>query len=173
MSTANAHRSRRELLNTLADGLDSGRYDGVLAVADSSDILTLADRMLAGLPTKHPLDATIGPFYDTAGLVSWLEISRQAIHKQIKNRHLLAMKSSDGVVLYPAFQFDTSGQALPNLQNVLELIDPQNTDSWGSALWLVTPATALDGASPAVALRSGSAHAVLALAARINAAESA
>lgn len=169
-----AAQTRHKLLQTLAERLDSGRYDAALAVApDTSAIDDLADRILAGLPTTHPLDGIVGPFYDTAGLTTWLDVSRQAIHKQVIRRRILGLKTADDVMLYPAFQFDVFGAPLPSLRDVLDLLDPQDADPWGSAVWLATPATELHGTTPAQCLRAGQLDAVLAVASRINQAEQA
>src|SRR5687767_13507488 len=46
---------------------------------DLGDVEDLAERMMAALPSVHPLDQPLGPFYDTSGLISWLGISRQAL----------------------------------------------------------------------------------------------
>lgn len=159
--------ARTTLLETLAESIDSGEYDAALETTKTWQLDELAKRMLSALPTRHPLDSQVGPFYDTAGITQWLGVTRQAIHKQIKSRRILGLKTTDDVILYPTFQFDNIGNALPGLREVLDLIDPHDTDEWSSALWLNTTARALGGDSPATRMQTGDLGSVLAIAQRI------
>src|SRR5687768_2454505 len=68
---------------------------------DLTDVDDLADRMLAALPTVHPLDQPLGPFYDTTGLVAWLGISRQALFDRVRRGTALACRTVDGHLVYP------------------------------------------------------------------------
>lgn len=59
------------------------------------DVEELAERMVAALPTVHPLDEPLAPFYDTAGLVAWLGISRQALFDRVRRGTVLAARTSE------------------------------------------------------------------------------
>lgn len=148
------------LLRALTDRIRLGEADA--ALTDTADVDALAERMLAALPTvKHEADALIGPFYDTASLANWRGVTRQAIHKATQKRDLIGLKIGDGTRVFPAFQFGRSGQPLPHLRQVLDLIDRDGIDPWGSALWLNTVADEFGGTTAADALRDGRIEPVL------------
>ena len=111
-------------------------------------------------------DAKVGPFYDTAGLATLRGVTRQAIHAQMKKRHILGVKTGDGDLLFPVFQFGPSGEPLPQLREVLSTLDPGDVDGWGSALWLNTPVTRFAGRTAVELLRAGDVAPVLAAADR-------
>lgn len=153
------------LLAALRDRLVLGRLDG--ALGSGADVELLADRMIAALPTvKHEADALIGPFYDTPTLAAWRGVTRQALSKAAAKRDLIGLKIGDGSLVFPSFQFGVSGAPLPNLRQVLALIDPDRIDPWGSALWLNTAADEFGGTTAAQALRDGRDEQVLAAARR-------
>ena len=110
-------------------------------------------------------DAKGGPFYDAAGLATLRGVTRQAIHAQMKKRHILGVKTGDGDTLFPAFQFGPRGEPLPQLREVLSALVPGDVDGWGSALWLNTPVTRFSGRTAVELLRAGDVSPVLAAAA--------
>ena len=142
------------LLAAIQDRLRGGRYDD--AIAAVGDVDALADRMVAALPAvKHEADELIGPFYDASSLASWRGVTRQAISKASTKGDLLGLKIGDGSRIFPSFQFGPSGSPLPRLREVLDLLDPDRIDPWGSALWLNTVADEFGGTTAAQALRGG------------------
>lgn len=156
--------SAAALLDAVRRRLVAGRDDGAL---DAVDVELLADRMVAALPAvKHEADALIGPFYDTPTLAAWRGVTRQALSKATAKRDLIGLKIGDGSLVFPSFQFGVSGAPLPNLRQVLALIDPDRIDPWGSALWLNTEADEFGGTTAAQALRDGRGEQVLAAARR-------
>lgn len=153
------------LLTALRSRLALDRVDG--ALDSGADIEVLADRMVAALPSgKHEADALLGPFYDTPTLAAWRGVTRQALSKATAKRDLIGLKIGDGSLVFPSFQFGLTGTPLPNLRQVLALIDPDRIDPWGSALWLNTPSDAFGGTTAAEALRDGRDEQVLAAARR-------
>jgi hypothetical protein len=153
------------LVEAITDLVRQGRADG--ALSDSADVDALAERMLAALPAvKHEADALIGPFYDTTSLATWRGVTRQAIHKASQKRDLLGLKIGDGTRIFPSFQFGASGTPLPHLREVLDLLDRDGIDPWGSALWLNTVADEFGGTTAAQALRDGRVQPVLTAARR-------
>lgn len=142
------------LLAAIQDRLRDGRYDDALAAA--GDVDALADRMLAALPAvKHEADELIGPFYDASSLARWRGVTRQAISKASAKGDLLGLKIGDGSRIFPSFQFGPSSSPLPRLRDVIDLLDPDRIDPWGSALWLNTVADEFGGTTAAQALRAG------------------
>lgn len=157
--------TERALIEALRGRILSGRVDG--ALESGADVELLADRMVAALPAvKHEADALIGPFYDTPTLAAWRGVTRQALSKAVAKRDLIGLKIGDGSLVFPSFQFGVSGAPLPNLRQVLALVDPDRIDPWGSALWLNTEADEFGGTTAAQALRDGRDEQVLAAARR-------
>jgi hypothetical protein len=106
----------------------------------------VADSVVAALPARsHPYDLSLGPFYDTAGLTRWLDVSRQALADRVRRGSLLACRTADGHLVYPAFQFDGRGAIRRGLLPVLKAFTGQ--DGWAIASWIVTSTEALDGHS--------------------------
>jgi hypothetical protein len=106
----------------------------------------VADQVAAALPaTRHAYDLELGPFYDTAGLTRWLGVSRQALADRVRRGSLLACRTQDGHLVYPAFQFDGSGAIRRGLAPVLKVF--AGYDGWLVATWLVTASDVLDGSS--------------------------
>ncbi|MCS5520756.1 hypothetical protein [Curtobacterium flaccumfaciens] len=124
----------------------------------------VVERMLASIPGANVLDDRVGPFYDTAGLKAWFDISKQTLDQQARAGSVLCLLSADGFRLYPSFQFDARGTRLPRLREVLAGLDPEQVDTWGDAVWLNAPADELDGLTPAAALRTDRADEVVELA---------
>jgi hypothetical protein len=116
----------------------------------------LAQRMLAAVPAPSRWDDLLGPFYDTRGVTRLLGgVSRQAVADRRGRRTLLGLKTADGVLVYPAFQFDDHNEVLPGLAAVLQSFDPEAVDDWTVAGWLVAKQRALDAATVVEWLRGG------------------
>ncbi|MDG5481992.1 hypothetical protein [Mycolicibacterium gadium] len=105
----------------------------------------IAASMVAVLPASHPFDDVIGPFYDTAGLTRWLDISRQALHQRVKAATVLGCPLDDGTLVYPVWQFLNNGASVPGLAEVLKALHAGTDDPWQIALWLSAPNEDLDG----------------------------
>ncbi|MCS5521472.1 antitoxin VbhA family protein [Curtobacterium flaccumfaciens] len=150
----------RELGRRVAEGRMTG--DEAVAFIDallpSGVVATQAESQVA------TLDERTGPFFDAASLPGLLQGSAAALTASVQDGDVLAVVSAEGLLLYPAFQFDETGQPLPRLREVLAQLDPARTDPWGDAVWLNAPDDELDGMSPAAALRDGRADDVIRLA---------
>ena len=105
---------------------------------DLGDVEAIADRMVAALPTVHPLDQPLGPFYDTAGLVAWLGISRQALFDRVRRGTVLACRTADGHLLYPSLQFGRNGAVRPGVQEAVGAFVRKGADGWSIGAWLTT-----------------------------------
>jgi hypothetical protein len=114
---------------------------------DLGSVDELADRMLAALPTVHPFDEPLGPFYDTTGLVAWLGISRQALFDRVRRGTVLACRTSDGHLLYPSLQFGRAGQVRPGVQEAVGAFTRRDVDGWTIGTWLTTPTAVFEGHS--------------------------
>ena len=116
----------------------------------------IATAMVAALPLGHAFDVISGPFYDTAGLVAWLGITRQALHQRVRSRSVLACPLADGGRVYPTWQFLDNGATIPALADVLGALADWDADEWMVALWMRAPNDDLGGLQPSEWLRQGS-----------------
>ena len=106
----------------------------------------VAARAAAAVPhAPHAYDLAFGPFYDTTGLTRWLGISRQALSDRVRRGSILACRTEDGHLVYPAFQFGREGSVRPELVDTLRAF--AGHDGWAVAAWLTTPTDALEGQS--------------------------
>lgn len=111
------------------------------------DLDDLAARMVAALPTVHPYDTALGPFYDTGGLGQWLGVSRQALADRVRRGTLLACRTADGHLLYPLFQFGRTGEVRPGIVDAIGVLGRAGADGWAIGTWLTTPSEAFGGES--------------------------
>ncbi len=117
-------------------------------VTTLGDPEVLADRMVATLPVAaHPFDVELGPFYDTTGLSRWWGVSRQALADRVRRGTLLACRTADGHLVYPAFQFARDGAVRPGIAEAVAVFARQGVDGWTAAVWLTTASPAFDGDS--------------------------
>jgi hypothetical protein len=73
--------------------------------------------------------AELGPFYSTAGIARVLGgVSRQAVDERRRRRTILALRTADGVWVYPAFQLDERNRVVRGLAEVLDRFRPQTPD---------------------------------------------
>ncbi|HEX4955960.1 MAG TPA: hypothetical protein VF017_21435 [Thermoanaerobaculia bacterium] len=116
----------------------------------------LAARMVDTLPSPSPWNDQIGPFYSAQQIGRVLGgISRQAVAERRARRTLLALRTADGVLVYPTFQFDEHHRVLPGLAEVLQTLAASGVDDWTLAGWLCSPLSSLDRRTPVEWLRRG------------------
>lgn len=111
--------------------------------------------------------AAVGPFLDEAGTRGRTGLSSSELGALIVSNDILAVTSSDGVVLVPSFQFGLHGELLPGLRSVTALLRPVCDDNWDLALWLLAPSVDFVGGRSAVELlRDGEVEQVFTIAQR-------
>jgi hypothetical protein len=118
----------------------------------------LAARVVAAAPLEpSPLEELTGPFYDTAGLRHWLDVTRQALLDRVKAHTLLGMQTGGRTWVYPAWQFLSTGngQTIPHLTEVLRALAAGIDDPWTWALWLQAPDEDLEGMTSVAWLDAG------------------
>jgi hypothetical protein len=129
----------------------------------------LAERALAAqAPDASPWDELIGPFQRTDGVQARLGITRQAVAAKAARRRLLRVFTSDGVALFPVWQFD-GGRVTDGLAEVLALFPEDAVDGWTLAGWLCTEDPELE-AVPMELIRAGEGEVVRLVARRAAAA---
>ena len=151
------------LINEITQHVREGLEERLSAYADQGRPLEkignpqeLARRMLAVVPVPSRWDDLLGPFYSTRQITDLLGgVSRQAVADRRERRTLLGLKTSDGVVVFPTFQFNDRREVLAGLPEVLQCFRGADVDDWTLAGWLVSPLPALQGQSVIQWLRSG------------------
>ncbi|MHB1446100.1 MAG: hypothetical protein ACYCTI_13175 [Acidimicrobiales bacterium] len=129
----------------------------------------LAERALAAqAPEASPWDELIGPFQRTNGVQARLGITRQAVAAKAARRRLLRVFTSDGVALFPVWQFDGSRVA-DGLAVVMALFPEDEVDGWTLGGWLRTQDAELE-AVPMDLIRAGEGDVVRLVARRAAAA---
>lgn len=125
---------------------------------DPRDVLGEADqvaqRMLSAVPVPHLWDTQIGPFYDTAGVIRLLGISKQAVADRVRRRTILSGTTRQGRVVYPVFQFH-GRRLVDGISEVASRFRGTPVDNWAICAWFTTPAADLDGSAPARWLLDG------------------
>jgi hypothetical protein len=123
----------------------------------------LAERALTGqVPLPSPWDELVGPFFRSEGVQARQGISRQAVAAKAARRRLLRVFTSDGVALFPTWQFD-GPQIIAGLAEVLALFPEEAVDGWTVAAWLRTVDAELGGV-PLDLLREGEGRRVVTVA---------
>ncbi|KQX66492.1 hypothetical protein [Angustibacter sp. Root456] len=146
-----AEQFHHDLLDALHDAVEARlrtveRRGG--DIAQLGDPHELAERMAATLPVAaHPFDVELGPFYDTTGLSRWWGVSRQALADRVRRGTLLACRTFDGHLVYPAFQFARDGAVRPGIAEAVAVFSRAGVDGWTAAIWLTTASAAFDGDS--------------------------
>lgn len=120
-------------------------------VPAADDVAQLV-RDLLPAPPGNPMASAIGRFYRSDAVMELLGLnSKQALASRRQSGAVLAAKTADGTLAYPAFQFDVAGRRVdPTLAPVIREL--REVDGWTTALWLVTANPDLDGRSPREAL---------------------
>jgi hypothetical protein len=77
-----------------------------------------------------------GPFYDAAGVLAWLGVTRGELDKRRVDGTILVCSTAEGQDIFPAWQFQADGTLLPGLREVLEALAGGTSDGWTWALWL-------------------------------------
>jgi hypothetical protein len=108
------------------------------------------------VPEPSRWDDLLGPFYTTGQVGKLLGgVSRQAVADRRERRTLLGLKTADGVIVYPAFQFGERNEVIPGLPEVLQCFRDGSLADWTLAGWLVSPSRALESRSAVEWLRLG------------------
>jgi hypothetical protein len=152
---AYVNRVSSRVSEELARRVDTLRRNGHEA-ADLGDPDELASRMLAAVPAPSPW-RDLGPFYSTSGLARVLGgVTRQAIEERRRRRTILALRTADGVWVYPAFQLDERNRVVRGLPQVLDRFQPRTADDeWMVAAFVAAPQPGLDDRSIVEHLQAG------------------
>lgn len=153
----------RELARTnvgeVVDTYLSRLYDQGKSIDDVGGVDAVVGAVEAALPRVNRLAERAGTVYTTAQLQQLLPgvhapaIRDQAIYNRTQSRRLIAAKTSDGRIVYPAFQFVVRPGRLQVRNDVIELwkllpASEQRIDAWTLIAWLNGPRKDLEGQTP-------------------------
>jgi hypothetical protein len=115
----------------------AGRGDAEFA--SLGDPVEVAERVAALVPSPHPM-SQLGPFYTTRAVRTWLGITRQALDQRVRDRKVLGCPTANGGQrVYPTWQFTSTGDTIPHLREVLDVLAAGIADPWTWTTWLATP----------------------------------
>jgi hypothetical protein len=149
-------RTVGEHVRKALEGLDEAWRAQGRSLAELGTPEELAGKMLALVPEPSPWDAALGPCYSSRGVARLLGgVSRQAVAERRARRRLLGLRTADGELVYPAFQFDSRGQVVSGLAEVLACFASAPVDDWTVAGWIAMSHASLEGSSVAAWLQHG------------------
>ena len=82
-------------------------------------------------------------------------LDEQSIERQVDAGELLALATTGGQLLLPAFQFGADGRSLPSLGELIRQLNSVVVTPFTTAAWLVAPEPLLAGKSAVQWLRDG------------------
>ncbi len=105
------------------------------------------------------------PAFSTEAYAKKISISRQAVLKRLKAGRLLYWRENGkNAYRIPAWQFDSQGQLLPGMAEILNILDiPEFTD-WAKLLFFLQRRSSLGGKRPIELIESGETETVACLA---------
>lgn len=111
------------------------------------------DAATEGDDSSGVLDEIVGPFWDTDGVTRFLSENGDDLTARIETDQIIWVPLSSGTPVFPAWQFDGDRDVRDSLLTVW-LALRQAADPWTAAVWMCSPARALDG-QPAIAHLAG------------------
>jgi hypothetical protein len=102
-----------------------------------TDVVARHTRVPASEPDdENPWAKIVGPCYTTVSLARELGVGTSAVSRAARELRALRLRTSDGVLLFPAFQLHEGG-LMPGLAKVLTELRDGLDDPWTWAQWLV------------------------------------
>lgn len=145
---------------SLVEGFDEIAERGAMLLPAPEEVAETVAGLVPFLPDESPneLAALLGPFWTGKKVREALGIStRQALDSRRRNGSVLALKSSDGDLFYPVFQFqrraDGHVEVKPGLLPVLRAL--RHFDPWTVGVLLRIPSPELGGLTPVDWVRRG------------------
>jgi hypothetical protein len=97
----------------------------------------------------------VGRMLSSREVAELLGVSRQAVHERTQRGSLLALRGADGGMLYPAFQFGSSGHPLAGIAEAVRALTPVVETPYTIAAWFTSSEPELEGLTPSDWLRDG------------------
>ena len=137
----------QRLIDAVRDALLAKRSTSI-----TDDTIREISRLVATVTTRQlDCEPEVGTLCTTSDLEGWLGISRQAIHKAVREGRLIAIRPTGRSLFYPTWQLTSQRTIHPGVAPVLRRLR-DHLDDMAIARWFVTPLEELDGLSPAYAV---------------------
>lgn len=138
-----------DVVNDAADAYAGARIDPPAAEEVAHRVMDL----VLPMPDDNPMVALLAPFWSSRKLQDELGASRQALDSRMKAGTLLGLKTGDGQLAFPVFQFirEPSGgiRVRPGVSAMLKAVRASpDFRPWTFATLLRTPASELDDLTP-------------------------
>lgn len=143
------------LTRQVSDAWARRHPDEPLVTLDAS--ATVAEQIVSALEAvgRSPWADAVGPVLRTSTVRQMLgEVTRQALLDRVNRHKLLALRTSDGHLVWPVWQFKRRSVA-PGVADVVGVGASSGVDPWTFASWVRAPLDAAGGRSVAELL-SGS-----------------
>lgn len=99
-------------------------------------------------------DKALGPFFSCPQVAAELNLTEHDVTQMTGNHGIVGLLTTDGVWVYPTFQFDDPQQQ-GNLAEVFRVLVTSGLDEWTAAGWLVARHLELGGMSAVAWLWGG------------------
>lgn len=146
---SNAHATAKVFEQTLE------RLEREEGITDLGDPAVVGRRFALLAAAEAVWGRQLGPLFDLDQTKTVLGVgTRQAVSDLAQRGRLLAVDSSGGRKLYPAFQFSPNGRPYPEIARVLEIFHGVVETPYTIASWFTSPQAQLEGETPASWIRS-------------------
>lgn len=119
---------------------------GLVATSTVTSLLRLARaaKRQAERSRASVWDKALGPFFSGTQVAAELNLSDDKVAELTRTRKVVGLLTTDGVWVYPTFQFDDR-QLQADLAEVFGVLVSSGIDEWSAAGWLVARHRELDG----------------------------
>ncbi|MDT0116614.1 DUF2384 domain-containing protein [Microbacterium sp. PRF11] len=132
-------RYKAELLQEIGRNLDEYLSRDTITDFSADARAATASSALAGVREANRVNDQLGVFYSVDRVMQVLGgISRQAVNERVHKNRLLRVRTSDNVLVFPAFQFTEHGELRPGISDLLKILLPTGEDPWTVAYWLTS-----------------------------------
>lgn len=100
----------------------------------------------------------VGPFYSRSALLRWLGLTEEGLDGRVREGTLIECVTSDGVPVYPTFQFEDDGEVIAGIGEIMPMFLELGLAGWTLSKWLRVPNPDLPGGVAAVSLLSEGKH---------------
>lgn len=130
---------KAELMQEIGQTLDEYLSRDTITDFSADARAATVSSALAGVREANRVNDRLGVFYSVDRVMQVLGgISRQAVNERVQKNRLLRVRTSDNVLVFPAFQFTELGELRPGMSDLLKILLSTGEDPWTVAYWLTS-----------------------------------
>lgn len=97
--------------------------------------------------SRSRLGDDVGPFYSRSSVLGWLSLTKVALDERVRAGSLIECVTSDGVRVYPTFQFKADGEVIAGIDEITPMFIEVGLAGWtlGKAKTLPMLSSLLEG----------------------------